>query len=673
MNSNIRKEFIIEASKEPIKEWGEERKFDLDILKSLGIGFCNIDCMERLRDKYSLKQISDAGLLNKKNQPKYSSRIIIPYSEDYFAARSIFGGNKYKNLFPIGLTKKVYFIEGNKSKDLYLVEGETDAIRIKHIFQDANIVSIGGAKGKKLLDTVVKKFIQYECNRLIVCYDNDNAGVSATSSLIDYFSDHSKRKYLENNLYILNFDKTKKDIDEYFVEGGKIENLVYERKQLNPKTTMPHSIYDNGIVLPIDNYYKNAETFYTYQPYFYDKVGLFWFWDTVCCRYAKVDDVDVLRLYDKVLGFKGQVVDNKIKSQTLEAMKWVGREKQPLDSKIKWIQFKEIAFDLNGHTHQVTPKYFFTNPIPWELGTSTKTTTMDKYFEDWVGKENIHTLYEIIAYCCYRSYPIQSLFCLIGNGRNGKSCFLKLLSNFIGIKNIASTELDLLTGYGSSRFESAKLYKKLVCMMGETNFGLLNKSSLIKKLTGGDLIGYEMKNKTPFDDYNYAKMIIASNSLPISQDTSDGFYRRWLIVDFPNEFEEGIDILGTIPEQEYNNLALKITKMLPDLLNRGKFYKQGSIEDRKKKYIDASNPIKNFLEETCELDLLYFVSYNELYTSYVIYLNKMKRRRVLRKEFKAALEDEGYWVERTSKKISSNNDGEPIWKSDLWLTGLRLK
>jgi len=39
MNSNIRKEFIIEASKEPIKEWGEERKFDLDILKSLGIGF----------------------------------------------------------------------------------------------------------------------------------------------------------------------------------------------------------------------------------------------------------------------------------------------------------------------------------------------------------------------------------------------------------------------------------------------------------------------------------------------------------------------------------------------------------------------------------------------------------------------------------------------------------
>jgi len=87
------------------------------------------------------------------------------------------------------------------------------------------------------------------------------------------------------------------------------------------------------------------------------------------------------------------------------------------------------------------------------------------------------------------------------------------------------------------------------------------------------------------------------------------------------------------------------------LLNRGKFYKQGSIEDRKKKYIDASNPIKNFLEETCELDLLYFVSYNELYTSYVIYLNKMKRRRVLRKEFKAALEDEGYWVERTSKKF----------------------
>ena len=84
-----------------------------------------------------------------------------------------------------------------------------------------------------------------------------------------------------------------------------------------------------------------------------------------------------------------------------------------------------------------------------------------------------------------------------------------------------------------SRFESFKLYKKLVCTMGETNFNVLNKTSLLKKLTGQDLIGFEFKNKKPFDDYNYAKIMIASNSLPVSSDTSEGFYRRWMILDFP--------------------------------------------------------------------------------------------------------------------------------------------
>ena len=105
--------------------------------------------------------------------------------------------------------------------------------------------------------------------------------------------------------------------------------------------------------------------------------------------------------------------------------------------------------------------------------------------------------------------------------------------------------------------------------MGETNFGLLSSTSLIKQLTGGDKIGFEKKGKDPFSDYNYAKMIIASNSLPTTQDTSDGFFRRWLIIDFPNEFEEGKDIVSDIPDIEYINLGKKVMGILPKFLNKG--------------------------------------------------------------------------------------------------------
>ncbi|GAH38245.1 unnamed protein product, partial [marine sediment metagenome] len=195
----------------------------------------------------------------------------------------------------------------------------------------------------------------------------------------------------------------------------------------------------------------------------------------------------------------------------LEAFKRAGRDHKPEPAPNKWVQFKDKAISLKSNkTYNVTYDYFFTNPIPWELGKNTETPTMDKLIVEWVGEDFKQTAYEIIAYCCYSDYPIHMILCLVGCGRNGKSKFLGLINRFIGKENICSTELDTLL---DSRFESFKLFKKLVCTMGETNFGVLSKTSLLKKLTGQDLIGFEYKQKKPFDDYNYAKVIISSNSL----------------------------------------------------------------------------------------------------------------------------------------------------------------
>ena len=106
--------------------------------------------------------------------------------------------------------------------------------------------------------------------------------------------------------------------------------------------------------------------------------------------------------------------------------------------------------------------------------------TLDDLSVGRVGKDYVDTLYEIMAYCCYSWYPIQLLFCFVGTGRNGKSQFLKILEKFVGGTNTTTTELDLLM---SNRFETFKLYKKLVALMGETDYTILNKSSMLKKIT----------------------------------------------------------------------------------------------------------------------------------------------------------------------------------------------
>jgi len=440
--------------------------------------------------------------------------------------------------------------------------------------------------------------------------------------------------------------------------------LKAEQKQMYP---------DMG-ALRVDNYLQNVQQFHNIQPFFYDVTGMFWFWNSRLNKYEMVDDVDVMIALEKHLEFNGQTINSSIRGQYIESFKRVGRVSIPKDAPNKWIQFKDKAFSLTSKkVYEVKPNYFFTNPIPWELGETDETPTLNKLFMDWVGEENISQLYELIAYCCYSHYPIQSIFCLYGDGRNGKTSFLKIISKFIGKDNICSTELDLLVGHTSSRFESFKLYKKLVCLMGETNFGILNKSSLLKKLTGGDMIGYEMKGKKPFDDYNYAKMIIASNSLPTTEDTSEGYYRRWFVIDFPNKFPEGKEIINTIPDEEYSCLARKVTNILPKLIEDGFFTNQGDIAQRTFKYIMASNPLPMFLDFACEKDDEAFISYNELFTTYLKFLKKTKKRRISRKEFKTSLEDEGFWIEKSSKKVSEDFNIGDVFKSGFYIDGLRLK
>ena len=139
--------------------------------------------------------------------------------------------------------------------------------------------------------------------------------------------------------------------------------------------------------------------------------------------------------------------------------------------------------------------------------------------------------------------------------------------------------------------------------MGETNFNEMSKTSQLKKLSGGDLIGFEYKNKDAFEDKNYAKIIVATNNLPTTTDKTIGFYRRWMIIDFPNQFSEAKDILAEIPEEEYGCLANKCMIILKEVLESRKFTNEGSIEDRIKKYEDHSDPLEKFLKEFTEEDV----------------------------------------------------------------------
>jgi P4 family phage/plasmid primase-like protien len=339
-----------------------------------------------------------------------------------------------------------------------------------------------------------------------------------------------------------------------------------------------------------------AERFYDIQPIYYDNAGLWWLWHNGKKCWEITDEVTIANYLHMTINFDS--INSKERGEILQALKQIGRLYKPIDLPKTYIQFKDELIDIaNGEILEASPKYFTLNPIPYKIHPERfiETPTIDKIFEEWVGEKYVKTLYQIIAFCLLPDYPIHRLFCFIGSGMNGKSCFLRLIEKFIGNYNCCSTELDSLI---NSRFEVTRLHKKLVCMMGETNFNELSKTSILKKLTGQDLIGFEYKNKNPFEERNYSKILISTNNLPETTDKTVGFYRRWLIIDFPNHFSEEKDILDSIPEEEYEALATKcILMILPDLLKDRKFHNEGDIATRQKNYEDKSNPVDKFMKE----------------------------------------------------------------------------
>lgn len=395
-----------------------------------------------------------------------------------------------------------------------------------------------------------------------------------------------------------------------------------------------------------------ARSITTTFPTIYDKNRIWWLWNFRTYQYEETDETELLNNLRGGLNL-GDIILLK-ETHIIRALKLLAREQQPPELPPNKIQFKNKVFDLEtgdeetifDEQKETRPKYFTTNSIPHPLGEIEATPTLDKLFTEWVGKENVATLYELIAYCAYRQYPIHIIAVLNGSGRNGKSSFLKVLEKFLGEHNLASTDFERLI---TNRFETYNLYRKLGAIMGETSHAVLKNSSLIKRLSGDDLVQYEKKGGATIEAHSYATLLVATNSLPISEDETEGFYRRWIIIDFPNEFPEGKDITQQIPFEEFRNLARKITKVLPELLAKGKFTNQGSIDERREAYISASNPFIDFVKERCDThDPNAYVIYRHLYQAYLQYLHDNKKRRISKPEFSKVLDNLGYDVRETT-------------------------
>jgi len=243
---------------------------------------------------------------------------------------------------------------------------------------------------------------------------------------------------------------------------------------------------------------------------------------------------------------------------------------------------------------------FFTWKLPWKYSIQTRSELVVPLVESLLPEGEIVTLYELMAYCLYREYCYPKVFFLFGRGSNGKTLFAKILEMLLGKENVSHTTLDEIQ---KERFAGSGLYRKLANICGELEYTEIQKTRLLKQLCGGDTISADRKFREPINFCNYAKLIFLTNEVPQSRDSTEAFYRRLFLIEFPKKFEENPSLeveVSQASEGEYSTLLGKVLETLTALKERNFIFTHHSgVDETRESYLKLSSPLQTFIEENC--------------------------------------------------------------------------
>lgn len=284
---------------------------------------------------------------------------------------------------------------------------------------------------------------------------------------------------------------------------------------------------------------------------------------------------------------------------------------------------------LNLTTGELLPhasEFLCTIKLPLTHDPEADCPRIKKFIEEVVEPGKRDAIYELFGYCLYRKYHINRAFMFNGEGHNGKSTLIKLLQSFLGSENCSTVELQTL---GTNRFASARLYGKLANLCADLPAKPLKETGKFKMLTGNDALEGEYKFKTGFSFTNHAKLIFSANRIPpVEYDDTDAFFRRWIIVNFPNQFPEedpktDKNLIGKLTtQQELSGLLNLALEGLKRLLAASGFTGSETVEEMREKYTRLSDTTAAFILDCTASDPEGLVEKKKFYNAYCGYCRK---------------------------------------------------
>lgn len=312
------------------------------------------------------------------------------------------------------------------------------------------------------------------------------------------------------------------------------------------------------------------------------------------------------------------------------------------------LNFRNGTLDLrSGKFREHRREDYITRIVPYNYDENAKCPMFDRFLSDCMldNERMTHFLWRALGYTAIGVTDEQKLFMLHGDGANGKSTFLTVLLDLFGQHGngygFAANSTHLLTNKGAEQHSTWRMDFAGIRLLAanEVDEGRSFAESLIKELTGSDMItGRKMHQ----DNWSYKpefSLWMAMNHLPHIRGTDEGIWRRLVVVEWKANFAAIAD----------KNLPRRLMQEAPGIWARiareaRAWSREGLVLPREvvaasTQYRQEQDPLKDFVERWCVIEKDGQVERSHLWAAYEEYCTDMKARTFHeRKRFYAALE-----------------------------------
>ena len=315
---------------------------------------------------------------------------------------------------------------------------------------------------------------------------------------------------------------------------------------------------------------------------------------------------------------------------------WLGDDKaEPADGWIalkgKLVNLDALAKMINGEdvpdTELVadpTPRLFLTSGMDYAFDPEATCPKFERFLAEVLPDPEIRESAQMMAgLCLVPDTSLNVFFTLYGPAGTGKSTFLHVFSELIGLSNICHVPFASF----AEKFSIGQLTENLVNIIGEGNtetareMGIGAVESVLKDIADGGFVTVERKYCVPYMAAATARCIIATNMLPSFADKSDAIWDRLRVIPFEVRFRgtdrENPGLRKEIVAEEMPGVFNWAVQGLAKLRKLTRFPETVRGMALKNEHRSGCDHEREFLDEVCEPDPTGVMPRQPLYRKYV--------------------------------------------------------